>query len=34
MFISNFGGDPVTQFNLKTFKQFNEVAPSSDCDCN
>ena len=30
MFISNFGGDPVTQLHFKTFKKINEVAPSSE----
>ena len=34
MFLSNVGGDPVTQLNLKKVLKCNEVASSSECDYN
>ena len=34
MFISNFGGNPVTQLNVQNVKTIIEVAPFSECDYN
>ena len=34
MFLSNFGGDLVTQLKLTNVNFFNEVAPSSERDLN